>query len=536
MGAVQIQRRAHHPASTAVLERDPSRRADRRDGPLPSRRDEHIADRHALSGYTLHEVIGAGGSSTVYLATHTPSDGSDPRPVALKLLKPQGSAGEAQLFHELRVLQSIDHPNVVEVLDFGRSPSGAPWMAFEHVPGVQLRALLRDGGPFDLPRAHNLMRQLLSALDAAHAQQVVHLDLKPSNILITRDDDGHEHLKLLDFGLARCIDRLDHWDQTPHGSSVGTPRYMAPELLRGDAVGPFCDIYAAGLIFFELLTATPAIVGASPHEVIVKQLLQPLRWPAHLRCPDLDMLLDATTHKDWTERVPDASIFLQALNIIDPNALADSLRFTHSARAALRRPSLSSTQIIEAETATNGKKTNITNTSSENLAASLPSAFVSTFAPALAPIPITTTPSRRPKPTPQFTPRRHITPLDLSLEIAQAQAITRAQETPLLAPSLSLLTPSPHLLAPEPTCDTFTPLCALPLSCARPPARSPLRPHPPLTHPPTSSHWSRRALPALPALPALFQHPSLRPFARPPLYVPMLLTMSAVLLALGLYL
>lgn len=495
MGAVQIQRRNQNRTQVRVL-------------------DAPSGGATQLDDYTLHEVLGSGGSAVVYRATHA----SDPdRAVALKLLKPQGSQGADQLLHELRVLQALEHPGVVQVLDFGRSGEGALWMAFEYVPGVQLRHVLQTDTPMPFSRAKPLMVQLLDALAAAHDKQIVHLDLKPGNVMVTRTPEGDERIKLLDFGLARRMDRLSDWNQTPAGDSVGTPRYMAPELLLAcdqplddsAPVGPFCDVYAAGLIFFELLTGQPAMVGACAHEVIVKQMVQPLRWPAWLENPELNMLLEATTHKDWRKRVPDAATFLEALDLIDlPDVLASNTKTSQRAKSQpLDRFVLPNTH-TPTHTHTQNPKT-LTAAASDAPTQQPPQTHTSE--PAASPLRLT-------RLVPRFMRPRRLVPLAL-LPVAPASAeVIEPTEAPTTTPA--------EVSAPEPTtqpapADTSASLNIPASADAAPTAETQAAPSNTSPHTPPPASWVARWS---------------QPLKHPPLFVPMLLSLSALLLTLGLFL
>ena len=269
-----------------------------------------------IGDYLLLEPLGSGGSSVVYRA-YERNQGLE---AAIKVLRPEvvqrSPKIEQRFLREIALVRKLDHPGVVKLLDFGRSATGLLWMTLELVRGVSLIEVLRSQAPLDPPRVKRLMLKLLDALGAAHRAGIIHRDLKPSNVMVTRDEDGEEHIKLLDFGLSRAL-AVEDPDPSreitgPADENFGTPRYMAPELLRRRDLGPHSDVYSAGLIMFELLTGTQAICGSNSYEVIVKQFTQPLRLPDHFE-ETMHRLQARAVAKDWSHRFPNALAFAAAL-------------------------------------------------------------------------------------------------------------------------------------------------------------------------------------------------------------------------------
>jgi serine/threonine-protein kinase len=204
--------------------------------------------------YDVLEEIGRGGMGRVYRARQR----SLGRDVAIKFV--HGHLLHSQtvverFMAEARSVSRLNHPNVVSVYDFGRANEreGSDfYLVMELLSGVPLQSFM--GQPMPLPRAVSLVRQVLAALGEAHHRGVVHRDVKPDNVLVERRRDGEEHVKVIDFGIARAGDSPK---LTQTGHIVGTPRYMSPEHALGREVGPSSDLYAVAVILFELLTGRP---------------------------------------------------------------------------------------------------------------------------------------------------------------------------------------------------------------------------------------------------------------------------------------
>jgi serine/threonine protein kinase len=197
--------------------------------------------------YALGQVIGRGGMAEVREAWDTRCH----RPVAVKRVRPELAANEElhrRFLNELRLSEAIHDPNVVEVLDEGEH-AGVPFIVMERLPGDTLRDRLHRG-PLPPVEVRQLARQLLSALDAVHRAGVVHLDVKPRNVFCTRS----RRWKLGDFGIAAEL--ASSPGQSRRAPLLGTPDYLAPEVLFGDVPSPAADLYAVGVVLFESLFGT----------------------------------------------------------------------------------------------------------------------------------------------------------------------------------------------------------------------------------------------------------------------------------------
>lgn len=214
--------------------------------PLPA---EQLDDE--LPGYTVRRVLGQGGMGAVYLAHHTTLD----RDVAVKLLPAElaGEEGFVRRFErEARSMARLDHPHIVKVHDFGRTSTGLPYLVMEYVDGCDLQRLIQQG-QLSVAQALQLVTQVCDALSYAHAAGIVHRDIKPSNVLIDRAGC----IKIADFGLARPVGAGRNGMSralTQSGEVMGTLEYMAPEQLMGKEADHRADIYALGVMLYELLT------------------------------------------------------------------------------------------------------------------------------------------------------------------------------------------------------------------------------------------------------------------------------------------
>ncbi|MDT0447913.1 serine/threonine-protein kinase [Streptomyces hesseae] len=210
---------------------------------------------HRIAGYRVESEIGRGGMAVVYRATDLRLD----RTVALKLLAPELARNDTfrrRFSHESRVAAAIDHPHIVPVFEAGEV-EGVLYIAMRYVPGQDLRALLDREGPLPLPVTARIAGQVASALDAAHAHDLVHRDVKPGNILVAEgtDADHPEHVYLTDFGLTKKSLSLTGYTRV--GQFVGTLDYVAPEQISGKPVDGRCDVYSLACVVFEMLTGAP---------------------------------------------------------------------------------------------------------------------------------------------------------------------------------------------------------------------------------------------------------------------------------------
>jgi serine/threonine-protein kinase len=254
--------------------------------------------------YKVEKVIGEGGMATVYRATHTHVD----RACAIKVMNPAMASDPTvreRFRREAKSAQALAHPNIIEIFDQGETDGGMPYMVMELLEGATLAALI-EHGRLPLARAVPIMIQMSRGIARAHDLGVVHRDLKPENTFICRRSDGWDHVKILDFGIARskADTRL-----TNAGELFGTPQYIAPERITGGEAGPSVDLYALGIIFFEIATGRLPFDAHDPASLMIAHMKKP---PPLLRsfAPDLpeqlEKLVSALLEKDPRARPVDA--------------------------------------------------------------------------------------------------------------------------------------------------------------------------------------------------------------------------------------
>ncbi len=209
--------------------------------------------------YRLVRLIGSGGMGQVYEAATLEGGGRQ----AIKILRPEfleDTQIVTRFLDEGRTCERLVHPNVVRVYETTIAEDGSPFIAMEHLDGVPLSAYTRKGGRVPLVQAATILQGLLAGLGAAHAQGVVHRDLKPDNVFLARDPAGQFQVKILDFGIAKVMDAAGGMGQkTATGMLLGTPAYMSPEQIRSaKSVDHRTDLWSAGVLFYEMLTGRVA--------------------------------------------------------------------------------------------------------------------------------------------------------------------------------------------------------------------------------------------------------------------------------------
>ncbi len=214
-----------------------------------------------IGNYQLVELLGSGGMGAVFRATHKLLE----REVAVKLLLPEVTAYPEvvqRFFKEAKAVNQIRHPAIIEVTDFVNNDDSPPYMVMEMLRGKELVDYIREYAPLPVSRVREFMLPICSALTATHSIGIVHRDLKPSNIFLVEKPGGKLVPKLIDFGIAKFMTSTDTLLHTRTGELIGTPEYMAPELIKGEKVDHRIDIYAVGIIMYEMLTGQPPFQGS----------------------------------------------------------------------------------------------------------------------------------------------------------------------------------------------------------------------------------------------------------------------------------
>jgi serine/threonine-protein kinase len=270
-------------------------------------------DKGTLLGdkYIVLEPIGFGGMGSVYLARHK----SLQRRFAIKFLRRDKCSGK-RFAREARIAGALEHDNIVAVIDTGIGPEQTPYLVMEYLDGFDLGAILKKEKTLSVEKAVELMLQACYGLDHAHALGIVHRDMKPSNLYVCRRSDGRDHVKVLDFGIAKwTCDGEESFTRT--GSTLGSPNYMAPEQARGEkGIDARADVFALGAILYEALSGSKAHDGDNYH-AIVFHLLHKEPVPLSERRPDLPQALCAAVHsalsKDRSERPSDVRAWVALL-------------------------------------------------------------------------------------------------------------------------------------------------------------------------------------------------------------------------------
>jgi eukaryotic-like serine/threonine-protein kinase len=274
--------------------------ADWERGKAPIDLSQTLAPNHVLGSYQIEATIGSGSFGTVFRARDLVLE----RTVALKVSKSGRATSADSALGEARAAAALSHPNIC-VIHALEEQEGTPVIVMEYLDGQPLSNLL-VGEPLDINRAAKLGRQIARGMAAAHAHQIVHGDLKPANIMVMADD----HAKVLDFGLARQPVRSSSADETLEWSPVdqrtlsGTPRFMAPEQTRGEEVRPPSDVFALGLILYEMVTGRKAINDGPLLEVLQRiNQVDPSRYAADVPEPFAAVLLQALVSEPASRQI-----------------------------------------------------------------------------------------------------------------------------------------------------------------------------------------------------------------------------------------
>jgi serine/threonine-protein kinase len=280
--------------------------------------------------YRVRRPLGKGGMGAVYEAEHV---GLDKR-VAIKVVLDRFATSRdalARFQREARNASKIGHPAIVDVTDLGETDDGRGWFAMEFLDGVDLARALREDGPMAPARAGRIVGQILDGLEAAHRAGILHRDLKPENVFLIRRAGEADVVKIMDFGISRAITPEGDLRLTETGMVVGTPIYMAPEQAMGRAdLDHRVDLYAVGVVLYELLAGKPPFTAAS-YPALVAQHLHETAPPLVGIGPALSRVVATALAKDPADRPRDARTFAEALRA----AIADPVGRAHRPIEAL---------------------------------------------------------------------------------------------------------------------------------------------------------------------------------------------------------
>jgi serine/threonine-protein kinase len=272
--------------------------------------------------FHVEALIGQGGMGKVYRARHLTLE----RPVVLKILHRGFSADPAvaQRFHrEAKAASRLNHPNSIAVLDFGQAEDGTLFMAMEYLQGKDLARVIAEGHPLPVGRIVRIGAQILSALAEAHALGIIHRDLKPENVMIEPRRNQPDHVKVLDFGIAKITESgAGETRLTQAGLVCGTPEYMSPEQASGKELDARSDLYSVGVILYQMATGLLPFESDTPVGFLTKHLSEPPPPPSRRRpgvavAPALEALIMRALAKDPAARYGSADEMKEALLACD---------------------------------------------------------------------------------------------------------------------------------------------------------------------------------------------------------------------------
>src|SRR5947199_2297073 len=272
--------------------------------------------------YKLQDPIGRGGMATIYRGQDLRMD----RVVAIKVLREVYSTDPkfvTRFQREAKAASALQHPNIVQVYDYGQT-DGNYFIVMELVEGTDLRRYLRSRGVLAVDRAIIIAHDVALGLGAAHRRGIVHRDVKPQNVLVGRDGS----IKLTDFGIASVYKDINAERLTTTGMTLGTVQYYAPEQAQGEIVSPAADVYALGIVMYEMLTGRTPFDGDTPVAVAM-QHIQDLPAPPTLFNsnipPALEVIILRCLEKEPERRYRDGSTLARALELLGESEVDDTL-------------------------------------------------------------------------------------------------------------------------------------------------------------------------------------------------------------------
>ncbi|AKF09495.1 serine/threonine-protein kinase [Sandaracinus amylolyticus] len=315
--------------------------APKREGEPALRDPERLIGQTLGGKYRVTGVIARGGMGRIYRAEQVPLG----RPVALKVLhsalhdageldETGGDPGfQKRFLLEAASCARLRHPNIVVVYDYGRleeSSREAYFMAMELIEGPTLGQVLRDEGPLAIARALRITREVARALREAHRQEMVHRDLKPSNVMLVTTGEG-EQVKVLDFGLVKVM-RDDSEELTKEGHFLGSPKYMAPEQIRRGPVDGRADLYALGVLLYQMISGRVPFEGDDPVQTLMAHLSEPVPpITSAIEVPHaVQQLVLRCLQKDPAMRFASAEELIRAIDEVAPMVPGWSAQARHA--------------------------------------------------------------------------------------------------------------------------------------------------------------------------------------------------------------
>lgn len=276
---------------------------------------QQVDEAMELGRYQLGAKLGEGAMGSVYQAKHEMLA----RPAAIKLIRPDGVGADetwvSRFEREAQATASLQSAHTVSVFDFGKTADGTFYYVMERLDGIDLAALVHAVGPLPAARTVHILRQICRSLAEAHETGLIHRDIKPANIFICQHALEYDFAKVLDFGLVNTTSAAQSAEITQAGTLLGTPAYMAPEMIKSESVDNRADIYSLGCVAHWLLTAAPVFSQTGIRSVIANHLTEPVkslrtRTDNHIP-PQLDALILRCLAKDPADR-PKTALALEA--------------------------------------------------------------------------------------------------------------------------------------------------------------------------------------------------------------------------------
>jgi len=297
---------------------------------MPGKGPDPLIGRVVNDRFRVVSMIARGGMGKVYRAEQAPLG----REVALKVLNPNYSGDTDPEFHKRFFLEAstcskLTHPNTVTIFDYGRTDDDIYYIAMELLEGRTLHRALRDEGPMEPARAMHVARQICRSLREAHALGVIHRDLKPANVYLMKHGDESDFVKVLDFGLVKDLDATGE-DLTQTGLFMGSPKYMSPEQIRGEKVDARADVYALGVILYEMLTGGVPFDRPNSVNILMAHVHEappPMSDADRVVPPALEQIVLKALAKAPEDRFPSMDAMLAALKDLASDV---GLSITHS--------------------------------------------------------------------------------------------------------------------------------------------------------------------------------------------------------------
>ncbi len=291
--------------------------------------------------YRVESLLGQGGFGAVYLARQMSMD----RQVAIKVLVAHAMNVEEMIERfrrEVMAVRNLSHPNTIRIYDFRDSEDGILYYVMEYVKGCTLKEIIKEA-PIPIKRVKHILRQIVKSLSEAHSYGIIHRDLKPANIMLADLHGETDFVKVVDFGIAKIMGGQENEDDadplTSAGVLVGTLRYMAPEQITGQGIGPQSDLYALGLIAIEMLTGKSVFEGTGRWEVLHKQISDdPVDIPQELIQSAIGPFLQKALEKRLDHRFKNADEMLVALDLVPDGTVTAAAAPAPAAKAAVVAP------------------------------------------------------------------------------------------------------------------------------------------------------------------------------------------------------